>query len=178
MRKGTIPTVFVSLIVATVFMTISVRVVKIINEYKYAHYAQEMLNSASQYIENGEYNLQGLKIICGYIDGNFLNRDTSQYFCLEVARNYFEIQKDYVLAKTYFRRLDESVYPEKQYYLRLCEMMSGFEKCENAEVVLDEFSEFNRTLPKGERRDNNERLVDFLYEDLTEGRKERTYGKK
>ena len=89
--------------------------------------AQEMIELCSHYVENGEYTKEGIRIICGYLDGNFLDEQTSQSFTYEVARNYYEIQGDYVSAKRYFERIDFKKYPEVEEYLKKCNEMTEFD---------------------------------------------------
>ena len=97
------------------------------SSYKHMKYKDEMINKAGLYIENGEYTVDGLRIICGYIDGNFLDEETKEYFTYEVAKNYFEIQRDYQSAKAYFLRLDEKKYPEITEYIKICNKMHSFD---------------------------------------------------
>ena len=85
-----------------------------------------MVNEANMYLEDGEYTREGLKVITTFINGGVLDENTSQEFCYEVANNYFEVQKDYGTAKTYFQRLDENIYPDARYYIDLCNEMREF----------------------------------------------------
>lgn len=89
--------------------------------------ARQMISDAGNYIENGDYTEEGIKIIVAYINGNCLESDVEQDFIAEVAMNYFEIQKDYRMAYKFFERLDEKYYPEIATIKKLCQMQMQFE---------------------------------------------------
>lgn len=128
---GSLPVCMVAGLVLLSITILSLFGVRALKQYKAVRYREEMLTKASEYIENGEYNLQGVKIICGYIDSRLLDDKTTDYFTYEVAKNYFDIQKDYGKARIYFKRLDLNIYPEAARYIRLCDGMRKFSDDEN-----------------------------------------------
>lgn len=128
---GSLPVCMVAGLVLMSITILSLFGVRALKQYKAVRYREEMLTKASEYIENGEYNLQGVKIICGYIDSRLLDDKTTDYFTYEVAKNYFDIQKDYGKARIYFKRLDLNIYPEAARYIRLCDGMRKFSDDEN-----------------------------------------------
>lgn len=125
-HKGTVAIILSTAMVSGLFIFLFIALMKYADLNVREHYKREMIESASAEIVNGEYSLDGLKIICGYLDGNFLDDETESYFTYEVAKNYFEVQKDYGAAKTYFQRLDENIYPDARYYIDLCNEMREF----------------------------------------------------
>ncbi len=75
----------------------------------------------------GEHTHQGIRIICGYIDGDFLNNDIKAKYAYEVARYYFDVMKEYSTAKHYFELTDSDAYPETVSYIERCEKMKHFD---------------------------------------------------
>jgi len=149
-------------LIAAVFCISTFSVASIIRSNESRRYAEQMVGQAEKYLINGEYSPLGLKIICGYLDGNFLDEETAEYFTYEVARNYFEIQQDYPSARRYFLRLNKEKYPEVEYFLRLCTAMTAFGNEEEINRCLEDFILYNRTVKDDEKRRKNEELIDFL----------------
>lgn len=89
--------------------------------------ATNLATTLNNYIENGEYSREGIKLIVTFINSGCLDYDTEQEFIFEVAKNYFEVQRDYPSAKKYFERLDTTRYPEALYMSQLCELEESFE---------------------------------------------------
>lgn len=100
--------------------------------------AREMIALSDEHIENGQYTREGIDIICGYLNGGYLDKDTEIQFTYKVAMYFFNIQKDYVNAYTYFKRIEESGYSDVSEYLLVCEKMRGFS--DSSEIV-DAFRE-------------------------------------
>lgn len=88
--------------------------------------AQQMMEESSACMEEGEYTSEGLKIIEAYIASGRLSERVEQEYSYTVAKNYFGIKKDYIKAGEYFARLDEEQYPNKEYYIQLCSLQTGF----------------------------------------------------
>lgn len=150
-ERGVFPTVlaFIAILIAT-----SLAVYWGATAYrqkKYEEYRNEMIKKASVYVDNGEYTKLGLRVISGYLSGDFLDDDTKEYYTFVVAKNYFEVQKDYASAQYYFRKLSSEKYPELEEYLSVCKRMKGFE--------------------------NDDERIYMLMKNEVEDRKERTYGK-
>lgn len=125
--------------------------------------SREMVKEISQYVDNGEYTKDGIRIICGYLDGNFLDEESSEYYTYVVARNLFEIQRDYTSAKRYFDRLNKEKYPECVYFSKICENMTGF-SCNDKEFsgCVHDFEMYNRTVLDKNRREKNNELINFI----------------
>lgn len=90
-------------------------------------YTSMMMSEISGRMNNGNYSREALKIIEGYINSGVLDDKTCSYFTFETARVYFEDYADYREALRYFKMLDEEDYPEKEYYIRLCRLQTGFD---------------------------------------------------
>lgn len=89
--------------------------------------AKQMVSKASKYTRDGEYTLEGLKVITTFIDGKCLSEETENRFTYEVAMNYFRIQHDYSKAYKYFMKLDSKEYPEVDYLMEICRLQMEFE---------------------------------------------------
>lgn len=87
----------------------------------------EMITAIEGDVVDNGYTPKGLRIICNYINSGKLPYKDEQYYCFEVARDYFENYSDYREAKRYFEMLDDSLYPEKEYYLYICNLQTGFD---------------------------------------------------
>lgn len=124
--------------------------------------AIKMVQQTEKYIQDGEYTPEGIKIIRGYLDGNFLDEKTEEYFTYEVARNLFEIQRDYSSAKRYFTRLNEEEYPEIQYFIQICDIMTGFAKDAELKECIENFKAYNSTVFDEEKKARNEELIQFI----------------
>ena len=136
--KGVVSVIAVACVVCILFACILNFSLKYYSKNNRSKYREEMINKASLYIEDGEYTAKGLKIICGYIDGNFLDEETKNQFTYEVAKNYFEVQKDYASAKVYFSRLDETLFPDVKEYKILCDKMRRFDEEDYKSLLLYE----------------------------------------
>lgn len=97
-----------------------------INEKGSENARRQMIADASNYINEGEYTLEGLKIITTFIDSGCLDENSMESFAYDVAMNYFLIQHDYNKAYRYFSKLDENEYPEVMYMMKLCNAQTGF----------------------------------------------------
>lgn len=99
--------------------------------------ANEMISAANIYIEDDEYTRQGIKVITTFLNSGCLPEETEEEFTLEVAKNYFEIQRNYKEALKYFERLDEKKNREIKYYKELCqlEMKLDFDEVEALKCV-------------------------------------------
>lgn len=89
--------------------------------------ARRMVTEADKYIEDGNYTKEGLKIITTFINSGCLDDETEQEFIFEAAKNYFEIQSEYVYAERYFRKLNQEKFPEAKYYIELCKLEQSFD---------------------------------------------------
>ncbi len=89
--------------------------------------ARQMVYEASNYINDGDYTRQGLKVITTFIDSGCLDNQTMEIFTYDVAMNYFLIQQDYNLAYRYFSHLDIDKYREIPLLMQLCDAERGFE---------------------------------------------------
>lgn len=125
--------------------------------------ATELVNRISDCIEDGEYTKDGIRIICGYLDGNFLDEETNRYYTYVVARNLFLIQRDYLSAMQYFERLPIDEYPEVQYFTRLCMYMTSFDYDNNEFIkCVNDFIAYNRSLNEGKIKEQNNELIELL----------------
>ncbi len=89
--------------------------------------ADKLVESATKYMQNGEYLPEGIGIIKACINSGNLPHDCEQEFIFEVAKNAMLVTKDYKTAAAYFEKLDENDFPEAADYMRLCEMQNSFE---------------------------------------------------
>lgn len=124
--RGLSAVLVVTAFVIATFLAVAFFLADYTEEIRLKRSEMEMVNSIAEYMEDGEYTEKALKIICGYIDGNFLDEQSREKYTYEVAKNYFEIQKDYANAKIYFLRLDEEKYPEVKEYISICDKMRSF----------------------------------------------------
>lgn len=125
-RGGLISVAIIAALVCAVFTSMIFFGINAVRKYESRAYAKKMLSEAAEHFEDGHYTKEGLKIICGYIDGNFLDEDAKQYFCYEVAKNYFNVQKDFATAKVYFEKLDKERFDDVGYYIDICRKMTSF----------------------------------------------------
>lgn len=126
-ERGVIPVTVITCILSVVFLVTAFKSAGYYRQYIFDKNEREMLEKAEQYLVNGSYSGEGIRIICGYIDGHFLDEDVNEKYTYEVAKNFFEVQKDYAMAGIYFRRLDENKYPDAAEYIRICNKMRSFE---------------------------------------------------
>ena len=161
------------LIIAIVFsmVYIGTNVVKMRREYV----VETMLGEAGAHVKDGEYDLEGLKIIGAYIDGELLDSETSDKYAYEIAMNYFTIQKDYIRAKSYFEILSMEMYPEAKYYIDMCNCLSSFEDNNNFINCIGQFEKYNLQLPISYRRCRNALVIASCYEGI-EGSAKMAYG--
>lgn len=132
--------------------------------------AEQMLKEAAEHMEDGEYTKEGIKIICGYLNSGCLNEKTEQLFLYEAAKNFFELQHNYKEAKRCFERLNEDAYPEKMFFLKLCELQTGFaQDTSDLRDCLDRFYEYNRTEGFSGKKFENELLITSCLEQLGSG---------
>ena len=124
--KSVIPTAAFAAITIFILCITTFAVTKHVKTSRYEKYKTEMISQASKYIEDGNYTDKGIRIICGYLDGNFLDEETEEHFIYEVAKNYFEVQGDYASARYYFSKLDKEKYPMVDHYIRQCDQMRKF----------------------------------------------------
>ena len=89
-------------------------------------YVLEMLDRAAEYMTDGEYDLNGLKVIEEYVNSGKLSEEEGYYTFL-LARSYFEKYSMYREAEYYFERLPKEEYPQKKYYLEMCDMETSFD---------------------------------------------------
>lgn len=122
--------------------------------------AERMLKEAGGYMKDGDYTKEGIKIICGYLSSGCLSEETEQQFLYEAARNYLELQHNYKEAGRCFERLKEEDYPEKRFFLKLCELQTGFaQDAAGLRECLNQFYEYNRTEGFSRKKYENELLI-------------------
>lgn len=122
--------------------------------------AERMLKEAGGHRKDGDYTKEGIKIICGYLNSGCLSEETEQQFLYEAARNYLELQHNYKEAGRCFERLKVEAYPEKRFFLKLCELQTGFaQDAAGLSECLDQFYEYNRTEGFSEKKYENELLI-------------------
>lgn len=135
-EKGLFPTVLICVLVMSTLAGTVALSAHIYRQKKYEIYRNEMILRASNYIENGEFTKGGLNIISSYLCGDYLDEDTKDLYTFEIAKNYFEVQKDYASAQYYFKKLNKEKYPQVEEYLILCERMRGFNSEDDRLVML------------------------------------------
>lgn len=96
--------------------------------------AMQMVESANQYIEDGYYTIEGIKIITTFINSGSLDEEVSDKFTYEVALTYFEAIHDYNAAYYYFSKLDQGKHPEASYLMELSLMQTQL--CPNKERAI------------------------------------------
>ena len=130
---------------------------------------RSMLKSINCHIQDGEYTAEGIRIICSYIDGGFLDDDATESFSYEAARFFIESEGDFVRAKRYLRKLDEYTYPEASYMLRLCEYMTSFDEPDDELIdCLKDFEAYNARLADIERKTKNEKTIALIRAQISE----------
>ena len=90
-------------------------------------YAAQLVNEATQHMEDGYYTPEGIGIIKAYINSGNLPEECEQEFIFEVAACSMLVSKDYRTAAAYFARLDSSEYPEAADYIKLCLLQNSFD---------------------------------------------------
>lgn len=165
-RVGTIK--YLVVIVFLVIVALSIlEAMKIAKEQKQS--AKEMVQKANVYMEDGEYTLEGIKIITAFINSGCLNESTKQEFSYEVAINYFEVQRDYTQAYKYFAKLDLDKYPDAECFMAICKLHTkinydGFEMKE----CLGRLYKITKDQPPSKRKYHNILLVASGYEECEE----------
>lgn len=129
-EKGMIPITLSTCVISILFVLLVFNVYELYKSIMADRYKQEMIGKASMYMEDGNYTKESMRIICGYIDSNLLDQETKEKYTYEVAKYYFEKEKDYTLAGIYFRRLNKEKYPDVYGYIRTCDNMSSFDGSE------------------------------------------------
>lgn len=119
----------------------------------------EMSCAISGYVTESGYTPEGLRIICNYINSGRLSVKDEQYYSFEVARDYFENYADYREAKRYFEKLDSSIYPEKEYYLCICNLQTGFDY--DAGILRKCLAEFEKEISGS--RDSRKKYENLLF---------------
>ena len=119
----------------------------------------EMLAKLPEYVNEEGYSDEGLRLVADYINSGCLSHREEQYYSFEIAREYFEVRHDYREAKRYFLRLDEDEYPQREYYLCICNLQTGFDYDEDAlKECLDDFTaEINLSA------DNENKYINLLF---------------
>ena len=126
-EKGALPVAVITCIVSILFIFLVFFAYEKSNRQLKEEYRTEMIKNVSENMENGEYSREAIRIICGYIDGNFLDKESDEKYSYEVARYYFYTEKDYARAKVYFSRLSTDKFPEVNGYIKVCNKMSSFD---------------------------------------------------
>lgn len=130
---------------------------------KYQTAAKDMIELSSAHVENGEYTREGIRIICGYLDGNFLDDETKEAFTYEVARNFFEVQRDYSNAKRYFEKVNFEKYPDAEFLLDICNEMTRFDMDEERiSKSIERFKDYNKIISDKDKQRKNEELVNII----------------
>lgn len=117
---------YVATLIAIIIITI-ITILSIHNRSNKELAVGQMLTNVAMYMEEGEYTIEGLKMITAYIDGGFLASDVSIKFTYEVAMNYFGVQRDYDKAYKYFSKIDSEVYEDVPYLIKLCKAQMEFD---------------------------------------------------
>ena len=126
-EKGALPVAVITCIVSILFIILVFFTYQKSIKHIQGEYRKDMIAKASENMENGEYSREAIRIICGYIDGNFLDKESDEKYSYEVARYYFYKERDYARAKVYFKRLSIDKYPEVEGYIKVCNKMSSFD---------------------------------------------------
>ena len=129
--------------------------------------ARVMMEELAGHTKDGEYTDEGIRIISGYIESGCLDDETEAHFIYEVARNYFGVKRNYREALRYFKKLDQQMYPDVSFCIRLCELQLSFEEDnDNYAECLREFTSYNKGLGYDEQRYENDLMIATLYEGL------------
>lgn len=127
--------------------------------------ASEMLREATSHTEDGEYTPEALDIIAAYIESDKLSESEKDYYSFILGRIYFEKMQNYREAERYFGRLDEKKYPEKEYYIELCELQTGFDyDRDKLSICLERFMGSILQMPEGQEKYDNLLFVAFMYQ--------------
>jgi len=127
-HRGVSSVIITTAAVITVFSVAVYTANSVYKAQKAKRYTGEMVNAASEYLVDGQYTRQGIRIICGYIDSDFLDESSKSKYSYEVARYYFDEMKEYSTAAHYFALTDINDYPEAEYYREQCEKMKSFNR--------------------------------------------------
>lgn len=90
-------------------------------------YTAQMVSQAAEYMEDGEYTLKSLSVMESYINSGLLSDKEKSYYCYVVGRVYFERYQDFREALRYFEKLDNSEYPQKDFYVQMCNISTSFD---------------------------------------------------
>jgi len=126
--RGVIPVLITTM---TVCLCFALAVYGGVTQYRnsdYEKYAKEMVSRASPYMNSSGYTHQGIVIICGYIDGNYLDDGTKSKYAYEVGRYYFDDLGEYSTAAHYFAIADKSGFDGAEDYLEKCRSMLHFDE--------------------------------------------------
>ncbi|MDE6434101.1 MAG: serine/threonine protein kinase [Lachnospiraceae bacterium] len=121
----------------------------------------ELLDLYINYMDDAE---TGLSRITYYINQGRDHIDKDQELILNVAMDYFEVQKDYKISAYYFNMLDEDEYPEARYYSTIALAMGELDV--DYESLLDhlfQFEKANDALTVSLNRLMNYRLLCIVY---------------
>lgn len=121
----------------------------------------ELLDLYINYMDDAE---TGLSRITYYINQGRDHMDEDQELILNVAMDYFEVQKDYKTSAYYFNMLDEDEYPEARYYSTIALAMGELDV--DYESLLDhlfQFEKVNDALTVSLNRLMNYRLLCIVY---------------
>lgn len=126
--------------------------------------SEKMMEEVIANCPDGEYNRKALLIMSNYVNSGELDKNDEDYFTFEIARSYFEQFGDYREAKRFFEKLDDDKWPQKEYYLKLCELQTGFD-CDLKAIsdCLDQFLQGVSLLPDSEKKYNNLLFISFCY---------------
>lgn len=125
----------------------------------------EILNEVPPDNDSGGMSNEKLSLIENYINTGKLPYEDEQYYSFEIAREYFENRCDYRMAKRYFLRLDEDSYPQKKYYLGLCNLQTGFDyDRQEIKEYLGEFYEEIMLSKESRDKYSNLLFISFCYE--------------
>ncbi|MDO4188493.1 MAG: serine/threonine-protein kinase [Lachnospiraceae bacterium] len=147
MKKGRNTSVVIMLIGAIVVINASILLTvghNIARKIETDRNLKEMINLSNEHVMDGEYDRDGINIICGYINGGYLDEQSRLLYTYKVALNLFNVQKDYYLAYPYLKQIEKSGYADVSEYLDVCERMKGFSDSKDIIKFFEEEIEENK----------------------------------
>lgn len=151
--------IFFSILITVIFAGILISNNSKENNRYRNKYQEIMEASASE-----GYSSEDLRWMAICANSGELSLEEEEYCNYEIGRCYFEKYEDYREAKRFFELIDGERWPQKEYYIKLCELQTGFEY-ENDQIsrCLFEFEKSVMMMPRTEEKYKNLLFIAFCY---------------
>jgi len=154
--------ILISIFLTVIVMAVSSYKTNNRKEVQYISILQEIVAESDGF----GYSPEELKMMSLCVNSGDLNREEEEFFSFEIGRCYFEKYGDFREAKRYFERIDENRWPQREYYLKLCEFQTSFD-VDTTEIsdCLVEFEKIVYMMPDCEEKYRNLLFIAFCYEE-------------